>query len=96
MFYIGQKVVCIGDDWIPICAGLPDLVNAPRKNGIYTIRGFVQWEHGLGLLLAGIINPVNESGFEPSFDHESFRPLLERKTDISVFQALLNTKELVE
>jgi hypothetical protein len=63
---------------------LPDLVNAPRKNGI--------WEHGLGLLLA----EMNENGFEPSFDHESSRPLIERKTDISIFQAMLKTKELAE
>jgi hypothetical protein len=61
------------------------LANAPHKDGLYTIREFIEWEDGLGLLLAEIANPIC-NGFEPRFDHESFRPLVERKTDISVFQ----------
>ena len=56
---------------------------------IYTIRGFYQETH---LLLVEIVNPAVpyvDGDMEPVFLAERFRPIVEHKTDISIFTALL-------
>lgn len=94
MFSIGQRVVCIAtDDWDELEAD----ERGPICGHIYTIRGINSNAHigpdePLGLLLFEIVNPPHShlEGFvEADFDSSWFRPIIERKTDISILEALL-------
>lgn len=93
-FHIWQKVVCIDDtgfDWdeeeVSLgCAG-------PRRGNVYTVRGFYM---PTSIWLEEIKNPLldyDDDGIvgllELSFRVERFRPLDEKKTDISIFTAML-------
>jgi hypothetical protein len=102
MLHIGQHVVCVDDRFVGE-NGVFDPTftercpNLPVKGRIYTVRGFVVPCAGCprtpGILLEEIINPpcaYIEGTFEPSFFPLHFRPLTDRKTDISVFMAMLN------
>ena len=93
-FYVGQKVVCVHDLVAPATVN-----ELPRKGSIYTVRwvGRRPETDGdkVGVLLAEIsagIEPV--SGNEYAFLAEHFRPLIERKTDISIFQRMLLPSEI--
>ena len=101
MFHVGQKIVCVNDDAVNIAvlSGLCDVnfywPNRPKKGGIYTLRDVMFDEVFCiyGLRLVEIVNPVRlfVGGFrEGGFREDQFRPLEERKTDISVFQRMLN------
>lgn len=93
MFSIGQKVVCIGENWEFYEELLPR-ITLPIKDAVYTIRDIRPSMYGsdyLGLLLEEITNPIMAEGpfmLEPSLDATSFRPLVEQKTDISIFQKI--------
>jgi hypothetical protein len=102
MFHIGQRVICVDDKFVgengvfdrTFTERCPHL---PLKGRIYTVRAFSVPYAGYpgtpGMLLKEIINPpcpYVEGRFEPSFFPSHFRPLAERKTDISVFTAMLN------
>ena len=89
MFHIGQRVVCIHDVGSRPANEFP---NVPIKGSIYTVRGFVSpdvgYERTPGMLLEEVVNPpweYKEGVFEPSFHPYHFRPLVQHKTDISVF-----------
>lgn len=91
-FHVGQKVVCIdaskrnqNNQWRG---------DIPVKDAIYTIAGFYHADHLPGLILVEIKN----FPFGGSYDALRFRPVQERKTDIGIFTAMLNTKqkEIVE
>lgn len=89
MFHVGQKVVCVDT------SGLPSFLSKLIKGKIYTVRGFVlgicrDWSVGEGITLMEMKNPPTPSGQENGFDPSRFRPIDDRKTDISVFTALLN------
>lgn len=86
-FQVGQKVVCIEADWGFWKSVAPGAYDGPDPvvGGIYTVHEmhfegedcWLQFDEFLG---------------RPEFvawHHESFRPLVTRKTDISVFTALL-------
>jgi hypothetical protein len=98
MFHIGQKVVCI--------AGFKrhgfGLETFPVKDGVYTIRDLCRCGDTLGLRLEEIINqpmPYAEGRLEAVFGAQFFRPLIERKTDISCFTRILdkvNKRETVK
>jgi hypothetical protein len=105
MFHIGQRVVCI-DDRFPGENGVFDPTfaercpNLPVEGRTYTVRGFVVPYAGYsgtpGVLLEEIINPPSpyyEGSFEPSFFPSHFRPVTERRTDISVFTDALRLPE---
>lgn len=84
-FRIGQKVVCIMPEW----PGSQDVPNRPAFKEVYTIRAFVP---DGGLLLCEIHNPPMDhiEGYcEPAWWPGRFRPVVERKTDISVFTEIL-------
>lgn len=84
-FRVGQKVVCIGGKRI----GGHGTEAIPEFGSVYTVREF--GADG-GIRLVEIVNPplaYIEGFFECTFAVESFRPVVERKTDISVFTALL-------
>lgn len=92
-FCVGRKVVCISDDWIAnhLATMMGDLM--PIKDKVYTIRDITTDGDNVGLRLKEIRNPKRQyvSGFEETaFTSKAFRPLLDKKTDISVFQKILN------
>ena len=94
MFHIGQRVVCIHEVGRPSANEFP---NVPIKGSIYTVRGFVTpdvgYERTPGMLLEEVVNPpweYKEGVFEPSFHPYHFRPLVQHKTDISVFTGMLD------
>lgn len=101
-FTVGQKVVCVRswyDEQLLSAAVLG--ITLPVKRGVYTIRSVDRFSpDAVHVRLHEIHNPKLEySDFgciEQAFCSTSFRPLVERKTDISVFKAMLNpSKEQV-
>lgn len=96
MFHVGQKVVCI--------KGHPEYVGCvvPVVGSTYTIRGV---DETCGLLFEEIINRIAtcfdlSSGAisygECSFWIDRFRPVIERKTDISTFTEMLTPNRVRE
>lgn len=100
MFRIGQKVVCVddafGSDWRSRWedAGAKTF---PVKDGIYTVRAMVSRSCGrLGLRFYEIVNPEAKCWHDGQrvvaeivFNSHYFRPLVDRETDITVFEQLL-------
>ena len=87
MFHVGQKVVCVVGGWVP-----PLGETIPQPGITYTIRSTHNHAKGLGYTLHEIVNqPRQYAGeyMECTFAHACFRPLIERKTDISALKALL-------
>lgn len=86
MFFVGQKVVCIHDAMFACGCGCRC---EPDKNDIGTIANI--YVHQTGLVLELVEFPAPKClHFDPGFLAESFRPIVDRKTDISVFTSLLN------
>ena len=98
-FNVGQKVVCITDDWQHSMRHL--VPNVPRKGSIYHVRGYdrvVIAPDSVGhkyIWLCEITNP-RVGLTEPSFLAAHFRPVIERETDISIFTAMLNPARTVK
>lgn len=93
-FRVGQKVVCIDDVWPPYRH--PLILLRPVHGEVYTIRFIEPAAYGIGVLLEEIRNHPSvfrDGAGEPGFLARRFRPLIERKTDISIFTEMLNTKE---
>lgn len=102
-FTVGQKVVCVNAD---VTAGyrIPGLnysgdLSGLRDGAVYTIREvFLCDIHGRVLISLNEIRRRVQEGTkqEFGFDPRRFRPVDHRKTDISVFKAMLNpSKEQV-
>ena len=91
-FRVDQKVVCIDDDWGS--APLEGQVQYwPKKNDVYTVRAITVNGNGkVFIRLREIMNPETDKHHEAEFWAECFRPVVERKTDISVFRKLLQPK----
>jgi hypothetical protein len=94
-WHVGMKVVCIDPTWGasgPLQAEY--CPNLPVKGQVYTIRTLecrvVVKREGFAVLirLEEIHNPINYQG-EPVFFGKKFRPVQPRKTDISIFTAML-------
>jgi hypothetical protein len=85
-FRVGQKVVCVDDNWgTNRCPGEV----LPVKRSVYTIRGFEDCDATdprPAIWLEEIVNPVRHDG-EVSFVTTHFRPA--QKFDISIFTAML-------
>lgn len=92
-FYTGQKVVCINpknvwhaydDD-----GRVKHIYEGPKRDEICLIRGIDAT--GRGLLIAGHFTHARYQGgwTEVGYHYRGFRPLVEHKTDISVFTAML-------
>lgn len=92
-FHVGQKVVCIDGDFKNPHYEPPGAM--PDKGGIYTIRSMEMATCGysgaiqLGLRFYEFVYPPVACGHEPCFAARCFRPLIERKTDIAIFQRML-------
>ncbi len=82
-FRVGQKVVCVDDTHRVTGKRHPCLENGR----VYEVGSFgVTWRGTEGIHLVGVTNRRPEQAFYK----ERFRPVIERKTDISIFTALLN------
>lgn len=90
-FYFGQKVVCVN---------APPFGGRLRKGGVYTVCGWSENVTGnpdgsrsRGVLLKEL-PPIRLMDGKPNgFWHERSRPAVERKTDISIFTAMLNPSD---
>lgn len=91
-FRVGQKVVCVNDRWMDKAFALP------VKGSVYTVRDIeVHPSYGTFIRLVEISNPparFQDGYFEVSFQVEGFRPVVERKTSIAIFQAMLTRPRL--
>lgn len=100
-FHVGQKVICVDDSPNPHCEDV--LPNRPVKGAFYTVRSLHVEPHitnAYGVRLHELINPeFNFDGgpaYEWSFNSARFRPVVERKTDISAFTAMLDEQKASE
>jgi hypothetical protein len=89
-FRVGQRVVCVDD------ANFTHKDNGAtiHKGQVYVVRGLAREENGPGLYLEGVFQRARRGG---PFDGEElawkanrFRPVVERKTDISTFTQILD------
>ena len=90
MFMIGQKVVCFVDFSHSRRYGIA----VPAKEHIYIVRDLINIGREPGLRLFEITNrPMKHSNWpqliEPAFSISGFRPIIEHKTDISIFTEML-------
>lgn len=84
MFYVGQKVVCVRDN--NDAYGREMLIT---KMVVYTVASLVKSNFGRdGITLQELSPPPGVVGWL----NELFRPLVERKTDISIFTDMLKPK----
>jgi hypothetical protein len=94
-FAIGQKILCVRDDWKNALFGLSVRETGERypvKDRVYTVIG-----HDWLLLsdLPGIM--IAEVNNDCIWAEQNFRPIEQRKTDISVFKELLvNPKQKID
>ena len=97
-FYVGQKIVCV-DAKIDrpegmIIRGYATINNLDglTEGQVYTIRSIRRcWESEIpGFFLEEIIRPLDFDGEEAPYRSTRFRPLVERQTDITVFQQILH------
>lgn len=89
-FRAGQRAVLVDDSWSYLCFGVEIM---PVLNSIYTIREVITLNGHVAVRLVEIKNPVLEYGDgtnEIAFRASRFRPVVERKSDISIFRAMLN------
>lgn len=96
-FRVGQKVACIKGG--VFCH--PENPNSVilNKGDVFTIRGIDEPSADcavLGLWFVEIKLEPLEGCQEPSFAARRFRPIVEPKTDISIFTAMLETKKAKE
>ena len=72
IFYPGQRVVCINDDFSRLLSKNPT-INTPIKEEVYTIRKNLQFIHDVGVLLEEIHNEcILGSKIEPNFNQSRF------------------------
>jgi hypothetical protein len=92
-FHVGEKVVCVNDG--PTDGGH---IVSLKKGTVYTVQFLCAAENhaekNVGIFVCGVAEEPR-NGFCDCYNAERFRPLIERKTDISVFTEMLKTKELV-
>jgi hypothetical protein len=100
MFRVGMKVVCVDGEYSgslvrQTLGGDEYEVPMPKRETIYTIRDIeFQSESVCAVRLEEIVNPIcrsiSDGVMEPNYRSTRFRPVVERKTDISLFTAMLN------
>lgn len=93
-FVVGQKVVCIKELTFKCAAGNKLITEAasPVKIGhIYTIV-----EIDVDTFDSRIVLRFAELPGDEWFQFNAFKPLEERKTDISVFTRMLKQKEMID
>lgn len=100
-FHVGQKVVLArmaknAEGHRKFSESRGYAVTYPELGRIYTVREIFLHETGaVAMRLVEIVNPVvqyKNGEKELCFDAANFRPIVERKTDISIFKAMLTPK----
>lgn len=89
-FYVGQKVIYVGPDAAHVASRFN--VDVPERNVIYTIRDLNMRCNTPSLLLVEITNTERhwaDGFYELALDQKYFRPVVENKTDISIFTKML-------
>lgn len=101
-FTIGQKVVCVDHMNNSKTSKLPEIQKGRtykiREIGIQEVEGVGIFDDEITLWLEGISRPYKtpSGAADIGFRCSRFRPVVERKTDISIFKAMLNpSKEQV-
>jgi hypothetical protein len=97
-FHVGQKVVCVDDDPRSFLhAGAPGVrfsgdLNGLKKGAVYTVRAFGRYPAYPDILCVWLEEIIRPTAFfdEPAYVAARFRPVVERKSDISIFTAMLN------
>ena len=86
-FHVGQKVVCIRG---AVKATLAKGGWCPQTGGVYTIRGIYNGPLRVDLILEEYVHDqFHPDGYEVGWQGDRFKPLVERKTDIYIFEAML-------
>lgn len=89
-WHVGMEVVCIR-------SGAPHWPAFARKfivkDRIYTIAGLHESPDEIPVYLSFIGGPVCPDGTQAEYECISFRPIEKRKTDISIFTAMLKGKK---
>jgi hypothetical protein len=93
-FHVGQKVVCINAGHILarwLLGPAPEL----EEGRVYTVKGISHFGESLGVELQEVSPPDDDPDFEfCGFHSGRFRPVIERKTSIEIFQAMLITPKV--
>lgn len=96
-FRVGQKVVIAFpyDDQTKFAAALCG-ETLPDAGFIYTVREIEPPDHTgvVFIRVFEIVNPAGHEFGECAFNSQRFRPVVDRKTDISIFQAMLTTQKI--
>ncbi len=87
-FRVGQKVCCIKDDWFNLKR---QPIKGPVKGRVYTVTRV--WSHQFPAINITLLDLAE---IPKGWSARNFRPVVSRKTDISVFKALLNTNKVRE
>jgi len=88
MFRVGQKVVCVDAYSPPGTYWLDE--EKITEGGIYTIKSiFPDFRGKIVVSLNETFRPIIDGQLR-GYRFDRFRPLVERKTDISIFKKMLN------
>ena len=91
-FYPGQKVVCINKDgWMDLTTGLPE--NGPVYGQVYTVDRVLLSAFGYDCVSLMEFQQLMVNG-PPKYPARAFRPVVERKTDISIFEKMLKPDQV--
>jgi hypothetical protein len=92
-WHVGMKVVCVDASTRnydpPRFRSLGTDLSGIEEGRIYTVREILDFYGMVGVRLQGIIRPLSRLGLEVPYAAARFRPVQTRKTDISVFEAML-------
>lgn len=88
-FHVGQKVVCIDDGWNKATDPFGNDLDVPQRVPMLSeVLEIDRIEEHFGVPLLGFVEIIN------LWDHRCFRPVIERKTSIEIFQAMLITPKV--
>jgi hypothetical protein len=87
-FRVGQKVVCV-DAKTPAFTAWDDAGREALTEGvIYTVSATRIWKHGEQSIQCNELPTTSVLGGERWYQAKRFRPLVERKTSIEIFQQI--------
>ena len=91
MFHVGQKVACVANRYRSGRSAPAFMV----IGAVFTVRELWLSPRGnVVVRLEGHYGPMTKCGMERGFRTWMFRPVVERKTDITIFEAMLNTQSV--
>ena len=98
-FHVGQKVVCVDDVVWFKDGGVTNVKSGLEKGRIYTVSNIypiptLYYRGEIGGFVAELVETTAPGEWKTflGYSVKRFRPVAERKTDISVFKAMLNYK----